>query len=145
MGIDIDRPVVTQVSRFDLWKDPSGVIDAYRLAKEKLPALQLILMGVIEAQDDSDAYQVLEEVQAHAADDPDVHLISSATALPNTLDRVVNAFQSGSDVVVQKSQREGFGLTVAEAMWKGSPVIGGNVGGIRLQIQDEVSGFLVDG
>ena len=144
MGIDPHRPVITQVSRFDIWKDPRGVVDAYRLARREVPSLQLVLMGVMEAQDDPDACLVLREVEESVAGDPDIHLIWDAKRLPDTVDRVVNALQTGSDVVLQKSLREGFGLTVAEAMWKGAAVIGGNVGGIRLQVRDGVSGFLVN-
>ena len=144
MGIDTARPLVTQVSRFDLWKDPCGVVDAYRLARQEVPGLQLALLGLSQAADDPEALDVLASVQEHAAQDPDIHLYFSPAGLPASIDTVVNAFQTASQVVVQKSIREGFGLTVAEAMWKGKAVIGGNVGGIRLQIQDGVSGYLVD-
>jgi len=140
LGIDPARPLVSQVSRFDRWKDPWGVIDAYRLARERIPGLQLALVGAMNANDDSDAMEVFRSVQQHAANDPDIHLFSDPVVISSI---EVNAFQSGSDVVVQKSTREGFGLTVAEAMWKGTPVIGGDCGGIRLQIQDGETGFLV--
>ena len=144
MGIDPARPLVTQVSRFDLWKDPCGVVDAYRLARQEVPGLQLALLGLSQASDDPEALDVLASVEEHAAQDPDIHLYFSPAGLPDSIDIVVNAFQTASQVVVQKSIREGFGLTVTEAMWKGKAVIGGNVGGIRLQIQDGVSGYLVD-
>lgn len=140
-GIDQTRSLVTQVSRFDIWKDPWGVIDAYRMAKEAIPDLQLALIGGLTAQDDPDALDVLHNVQDYAGDDTDIHIFSEWQTLT---DLEVNAFQTASDVVVQKSIREGFGLTVAEAMWKGTPVIGGNCGGIRLQIRDGITGFLVD-
>jgi trehalose synthase len=139
-GVDTERPVVTQVSRFDPWKDPLGVIDAFREAKEEVPDAQLILVGSM-AQDDPEAWHFLELAQEHSGDDPDIHIL---TNLQDVGPVVVNAFQRASDVVIQKSIREGFGLTVAEGMWKERPVIGGNVGGIRLQIEDGVTGYLVD-
>ena len=138
--IDQTRPLVTQVSRFDRWKDPWGVIDAYRIAKQSIPDLQLALIGGLVAQDDPDAQDVLHSVQHYAGDDTDIHIFSGWSALT---DLEVNAFQTASNIVVQKSIREGFGLTVAEAMWKGTPVIGGDCGGIRLQIRDGITGFLV--
>ncbi len=144
MGIDPGRPLVTQVSRFDLWKDPWGVIDAYRMARESVPGLQLALLGLSQATDDPEALDVLNSVTSHAAQDPDIHLYFFAHDLPASIDEIVNAFQVAAQVVIQKSTREGFGLTVSEAMWKGKPVIGGNVGGIRVQIEDGVSGYLVD-
>jgi trehalose synthase len=142
--IDAGRPLVTQVSRFDLWKDPWGVIDAYRLARETNPGLQLALLGLSQADDDPEGAQVVESVRVHTAGDPDIHLFFSPEGLPATNDEVVNALQTHSEVLVQKSTREGFGLTVSEGMWKAKPVIGGNVGGIRLQIVDGESGYLVD-
>ena len=124
-----------------LLEGPLGVIDAYREAKESVPDVQLALLGVIEAKDDPEAFDVLETVRAHAGGDPDVHLYSDP-AEAGALE--VGAVQQGADVVIQKSLREGFGLTVTEAMWKGSPVIGGNCGGIRTQIADGRTGYLVD-
>ena len=144
MGIDTARPLITQVSRFDLWKDPCGVIDAFRLARKDLPGLQLALLGLSEAIDDPESQVVFDSVAGHAEQDPDIHLYYSCDGLPASIDRVVNAFQVASQVLIQKSTREGFGLTVTEAMWKGKPMIGGNVGGIRIQIEDGVSGYLVD-
>ena len=144
MGIDSGRPLVTQVSRFDYWKDPWGVIDAFRLAREEVPGLQLALLGLSQAADDPEALGVLHSVGDYAAGDPDIHAYFYPDGLPASIDRVVNAFQTASAVVLQKSTREGFGLTVSEAMWKGQPVVGGNVGGIRTQIQDGLSGFLVN-
>lgn len=137
-GIDTNRPLVTQVSRFDPWKDPLGVIEAYRIAKKKIPKLQLALVGEV-ASDDPEGGEIYKSALREAAADPDIYLL----ALPHS-DRVICAFQTGSDVVIQKSIREGFGLTVTEAMWKGKAVIGGNVGGIRRQIDDGINGFLVD-
>ncbi len=139
-GVDRTRPIVTQVSRFDPWKDPLGVIDAYRIAKEKVPDLQLVMVASM-ADDDPEGQHYLDLTQSYRAGDPDVFLLSNLDGVGN---REVNAFQRASAVVVQKSIREGFGLVVAEAMWKERPVVGGNVGGIRLQIEDGRSGFLVD-
>lgn len=144
LGIDAARPLVTQVSRFDTWKDPWGVIEAYRLARNSHPRLQLALLGLSQANDDPEGEQVLNSVRDYAQSDPDIHLFFSPVGLPATNDEIVNALQTHSQVVMQKSIREGFGLTVSEAMWKGKAVIGGNVGGIRLQIVDGESGYLVD-
>jgi trehalose synthase len=143
MGIDRSRPLISQVSRFDLWKDPWGVIDAYRLARQSIPGLQLALLGLSQAADDPESLEVVNSVAAHAGDDPDIHLYHDPAGIPASIDGVVNAFQVASSVLMQKSTREGFGLTVTEAMWKGKPMIGGNAGGIRLQIEDGVSGYLV--
>ena len=140
LGIDLARPLVTQVSRFDPWKDPWGVIDAFRLAREKIPSLQLALVGAMVAQDDPESADMLESVRNHADNDPDIHIYSESA---DGADIPVNAFQRLSSVVVQKSLREGFGLTVSEAMWKGAAVIGGDCGGIPYQIEDGVSGYIV--
>lgn len=144
LGIDPARPLVTQVSRFDFWKDPWGVVDAYRLAREFHPGLQLALLGLSQANDDPEGAQVLCSVRDYVDNDRDVHLFFDPDGLPADNDEIVNALQTHSDVLLQKSTREGFGLTVSEGMWKGKPVIGGNVGGIRIQIEDGESGFLVD-
>jgi trehalose synthase len=138
-GIDVDRPLICQVSRFDPWKDPLGVIDAYRIAKDTLPDVQLALVGSM-ATDDPEGWDFFNATMAHSDGDPDIHIYNNFT---NVGSIEVNAFQSHADVVVQKSIREGFGLTVTEAMWKGRPTIGGDVGGISLQITDGESGFLV--
>ena len=138
-GIDPDRPMIVQVSRFDRFKDPLGVIRAYRLAKELTPRLQLVLAGG-EATDDPEGEAVLAEVKAAAEDDPDIHVL----LLPPDAHRTINALQRAADIVVQKSIKEGFGLTVTEGMWKGRPVIGGNAGGIRIQVINHHTGFLVD-
>lgn len=138
-GVDSSRPVMSQVSRFDPWKDPLGVIDAYRLVKKDVSDLQLVLMGTM-ASDDPQGWEYYRRTVEHAAEDPDIHLLQFQR--PNDLE--VNACQTFSDVVVQKSKREGFGLVVTEALWKGNPVVGGNVGGIPLQIIDGETGFLVD-
>jgi trehalose synthase len=139
-GIDVDRPMICQVSRFDPWKDPLGVIDAYRIVKEKRPDVQLALVGSM-ASDDPEGWDYFNATVAHAAGDPDIHILNNFN---NVGSIEVNAFQSHSDVVVQKSTREGFGLTVSEALWKGKAFIGGNVGGIPLQVQNGISGYLVD-
>ncbi|MEA2252050.1 MAG: trehalose synthase [Solirubrobacteraceae bacterium] len=139
-GIDVDRPMMTQVSRFDPWKDPLGVIDAYRIVKEKMPSVQLALVGSM-ASDDPEGWDFFNATIAHAEGDPDIHILNNFN---NVGSIEVNAFQSQSDVLIQKSTREGFGLTVTEAIWKGRPFIGGNVGGIPLQVENGVSGYLVD-
>ncbi len=139
-GIDTDRPLICQVSRFDPWKDPMGVIDAYRIVREKVPDAQLALVGSM-ATDDPEGWDFFNRTFQHADGDPDVKILNN---LNNVGAIEVNAFQSQADVCMQKSIREGFGLTVSEALWKGRPMIGGNVGGIPLQITDGVSGFLVD-
>lgn len=139
-GIDAERPIATQVSRFDPWKDPFGVIDAYRIVKEEFPQLQLVLVGSM-AQDDPEGWHYLEQTEEQRAGDPDIDVL---TNLQGVGDIAVNAFQRASAVVLQKSIREGFGLTVSEAMWKERPVIAGNAGGLRLQVQDGETGFLVD-
>ena len=140
-GIDRERPLVAQVSRFDPWKDPTGVIDAWRLVRREVEGVQLVMVGSL-AHDDPEGMRYLNLTAEHAGDEPDIHLL---TDLDGVGDVAVNAFQRAADVVVQKSLREGFGLVVAEGMWKGKPVVGGDVGGIRLQIRDGVDGYLVDG
>ena len=138
-GIDVDRPLMCQVSRFDPWKDPMGVIDAYRKVNSDLPAIQLALVGSM-ATDDPEGWEFFNSTMAYADGDPDIHILNN---LNNVGAIEVNAFQSQADVVIQKSTREGFGLTVSEALWKARPFIGGDVGGIPLQVQDGESGFLV--
>lgn len=136
-GLDPERPILTQISRFDRLKDPLGVITAYRLIK-KHHDCQLVLAGG-GADDDPEGEQVLNEVREAAEHDPDIH----ALLLPPFSDLEINALVRGSTIVFQKSIREGFGLTVSEALWKGKPVIGGAVGGIKLQIINGITGFLV--
>ena len=138
-GIDVNRPLICQVSRFDPWKDPQGVIDAYRLVKRERADVQLALVGSM-ASDDPEGWEFYESTIAHAQDDPDIHILNNF----NNVGAIeVNAFQSLADVVIQKSTREGFGLTVSEALWKARPFIGGEVGGIPLQVEDGISGYLV--
>ncbi|MBI2849316.1 MAG: glycosyltransferase [Chloroflexi bacterium] len=135
-GIDTERPIVTQISRFDYLKDPLGVIEVYKRVKPYIDC-QLVLAGG-GATDDPDGLRVLEEVRDAAADDPDIHILF----LPPASDIEINALQRASAVVLQKSLKEGFGLTVAEALWKARPVIASAVGGIPLQIAHQYSGIL---
>ena len=139
-GIDVDRPLITQVSRFDPWKDPIGVIDAYREVTEQVPEAQLAMVGSM-ATDDPEGMEYFQKTFEYADGDEDIKILSN---LNNVGAIEVNAFQSQSDICLQKSIREGFGLTVTEALWKGRPTVAGNVGGIPLQIEDGISGFLVD-
>lgn len=137
--IDPDRPMVLQVSRYDYFKDPIGVIDAYRMAKKFKHGLQLVLAGS-GAADDPEGEAVLRQVQAAAESDPDIHVLF----LPPDSHRTINALQRASTFVIQKSLKEGFGLVVTEALWKKKPVIGGNTGGIRLQVVNHQTGYLVN-
>jgi trehalose synthase len=139
-GIDVERPLITQVSRFDPWKDPLGVIDAYRLVKAEHPDVQLALVGSM-AHDDPEGWDYYNRTVTYAAGDPEVYILSN---LNNIGSVEVNAFQVHSDAVVQKSTKEGFGLTVTEALWKTRPVVASRVGGIVAQIQDGETGWLVD-
>jgi trehalose synthase len=138
-GVDVDRPLICQVSRFDPWKDPLGVIDAYRQVTEQLPEVQLALVGSM-ATDDPEGWQFFNSTLEYAGGDPDIKILNNLNQVGSI---EVNAFQSQADVVVQKSTREGFGLTVSEALWKARPFIGGDVGGIPLQVQDGTTGYLV--
>jgi trehalose synthase len=140
IGVETDRPLITQVSRFDPWKDPMGVISAYRLAREAVPDLQLALAGSM-ALDDPEGWDLYRLIQAESSGDPGIHLFTNLTGVGNI---EVNAFQQLSQVVVQKSLREGFGLVVSEALWKRTPVVAGRAGGIPLQMQDGTGGVLVD-
>ncbi|CCC80896.1 glycosyltransferase [Thermoproteus tenax] len=137
-GVDPERPIVLQVSRFDRAKDPVGVIEAYKLARRHVD-VQLVYLGS-PASDDPEGEEVYREALRAAGDDKDIHLLM----LPPNSHIEVNAFQRAAAVVLQKSIREGFGLTVSEALWKRRPVIGGNTGGIRIQVIHGVTGFLVD-
>lgn len=137
LGIRRDKPVILQVSRFDRFKDPLGVIESYRLAREHVD-IRLVLAGG-GAADDPESGEVLSAVKEAAAGDPDI----SVLLLPADAHRTINALQAGADVVMQKSTKEGFGLTVTEAMWKKKPVVGGDVGGIRLQVINRFNGFRV--
>ncbi|MEN6449752.1 MAG: glycosyltransferase [Thermoguttaceae bacterium] len=136
--IDPERPLLLQVSRFDRFKDPLGVIEAYRLLKPHYPRIQLALAGGT-ADDDPEGAEVLREVHEQAGDDPDLKVL----LLPPDAHRTINALQRSATIVLQKSLREGFGLTVTEALWKGKPVVGGATGGITQQVHDYHTGFLV--
>jgi trehalose synthase len=138
-GVDVDRPLLCQVSRFDPWKDPIGVIDAYRAVTAAIPEVQLALVGSM-ATDDPEGWEFFNSTLEYAQGDPDIKILNN---LNNVGAIEVNAFQSQADVVIQKSTREGFGLTVSEALWKARPFIGGDVGGIPLQVHDGETGFLV--
>ncbi len=138
-GVDTERPFMLQVSRFDPWKDPLGVIDAYRAAKEEVPELQLVLIGSM-AHDDPEGWDYWYKTVNYASGDQDIFLFSNLT---NVGAIEVNAFQALADVVIQKSIREGFGLVVAEALWKGRPLVAGRVGGIPMQVAAG-GGILVD-
>ncbi len=137
LAVPTDRPIVLQVSRFDRFKDPLGVIQAYRLVRRRADAVLVLAGG--GADDDPEGAAVLAEVRSAAEGDPDIHVLS----LPPTAHREINALQRAATVVVQKSTREGFGLTVTEGMWKGKPVVGGLAGGIATQIVHGLNGFLV--
>jgi trehalose synthase len=143
-NVDPDRPIICQVSRFDPWKDPLGVIDVYRnikygQVKKGLRGVQLVLIGGM-ANDDPEGWIIYDRVLRKAGEDYDLNIY---TNFHNVGDVGVKAFQFGSDVVLQKSLKEGFGLTVAEALWKGKPVVGGKAGGIKIQIKEGINGFLV--
>ncbi|MEX0787587.1 MAG: glycosyltransferase [Anaerolineales bacterium] len=139
-GLDPARPLVTQVSRFDPWKDPMGVIDSYRAIKREVPEVQLALVGSMAA-DDPEGWQFLDRTTRHAGEDFDIAILHNFNGVNA---REVACFQQASEVVIQKSTREGFGLVVAEALWKGVPVVGGSVGGIPLQVVEGETGFLVN-
>jgi trehalose synthase len=140
IGVEVDKPLVTQVSRFDPWKDPVGVMAAYRLIREEVPGLQLALVGSM-ALDDPEGWEIYHEIREAAKNDLDIHVFTNLTGVSNV---EVNAFQRFSDVVIQKSLREGFGLVVSEALWKETPVVAGRAGGIPLQLEDRGGGFLVN-
>jgi trehalose synthase len=139
IGVQRERPLLTQVSRFDPWKDPLGVIRVFRELREKHTGLQLALLGSM-ALDDPEGWSIYQRITEEVEGDPEIHVASNFTGISNM---EVNAFQSASDVVIQKSTREGFGLVVSETLWKGTPVVAGNTGGIPLQMADGEGGFLV--
>ena len=139
-GIDPARPLMAQVSRFDPWKDPLGVIDAYRQVKSRVGDIQLAMVAAM-AGDDPEGWVYYEKTLRRAGEDPDIHFLTDPIGAGN--DIPVNAIQTAADVVIQKSLREGFGLTVTEALWKARPVVAGRAGGIRLQVKDGETGYLV--
>ena len=136
-GIPRDKPIVTQISRYDPWKDPVGVVKAFKMARKYVDC-RLLLVGD-KAADDPEAEKILEKVRTEAGNDPDIHILLFSPSIATE----INAFQRASDIVLQKSLREGFALTVSEALWKSRPVIGGAVGGIPAQIIDGYTGLLV--
>jgi len=140
IGIDRQRPLITQVSRFDRWKDPFGTIKAYRLAREKIPGLQLAMVGSF-ATDDPEGWDIYAALSEEIIKDDNMFILSNLSGVGNM---EVNAFQRASELVVQKSIKEGFGLVVAEALWKETPVIAGNTGGIPLQMTGELSNYMVN-
>lgn len=139
-GVDLNRPLIVQVSRFDPWKDPLGVIRAYRLVKEEIPGVQLALIGAM-AGDDPEGWELLDRVEEESAEDPCMFVF---TNLGGVGSMEVNVFQRGSDVVIQKSIREGFGLVVSEAFWKEKPVVAGKAGGIPMQFPQGFESYLVE-
>lgn len=139
-GIDLTRPLITQVSRFDPWKDPIGVIDAYKMVKAQVPNVQLALVGSM-ATDDPEGWYFLDKTSRRAGEDDDIYILHNFHGVGAY---EVGCFQAASDILIQKSTREGFGLVVTEALWKSKAVIGGNVGGIPLQVIDGETGYLVD-
>ncbi len=139
-GIDPHQPIMCQISRFDPWKDPIGVLEAYRIVREQIPDVQLVLAGSM-ATDDPEGFRVWEEIEDARGGDRHIKLLSNLHQVGAVQ---INAFQRVSHVMIQKSLREGFGLTVSEALWKGRPVVGGRAGGIALQLRDGFNGYLVD-
>ncbi len=139
-GVDPTRPLLLQVSRFDPWKDPLGVVRAYRMVKEEIPGVQLALIGAM-AGDDPEGFEILDRVEEQAANDPDLFVFTNLAGVGSM---EVNVFQRGCDVVIQKSLREGFGLVVSEALWKEKPVVAGKAGGIPMQIPDPFHKYLVE-
>jgi len=141
LGIDADRPLICQIARFDPWKNPLGVVDAYRLARADVPDLQLALVGAVATTEETVAEQTFQEVKSYVGDDPRVFLFAEVGSV-SQLD--VDAFQSGSDVSVLLAWREGWGTSLTEAMWKYRPVVATDRPGPRAQIEDGKNGFLVD-
>jgi glycosyltransferase involved in cell wall biosynthesis len=141
-GIDTARPLITQVSRFGIWKNPWQVVDIYHQVKQQMLSVQLAMVGAMEAKDDVKAMEILTDLQQHYVNgDPDIHLLSDPILIDH---EAVNAFQRYSSVILQRSIREGFGFTVTEALWKNQPVIGTCVTGLQMQIAHGYNGYLVD-
>jgi trehalose synthase len=144
LGVNPSKPIVAQVSRFDIFKDPVGVVKAFYQAKNEIPNLQLVLLGLTLASDDPESTKVFEKVKRYAKGDPDIYMFHDPREIQYDNETIVNAVQSGSDLILQKSLKEGFGLTATEAMWKRQAVVAGNVGGLKLQIRNNYNGFLVN-
>jgi len=140
VGLDPNKPLIIQVSRFDRWKDPFGVIEVYKLVAERVPGLQLALVGSL-AHDDPEGWELYAAIDKEAEKYQNIQIFSNLNGIGNM---EVNAFQRAADVVIQKSVKEGFGLVVAEALWKDTPVVAGNVGGIPMQMEGKLNEFLVD-
>lgn len=140
IGIELHRPLLIQVSRFDPWKDPLGVIAAFRLVKREVPDCQLALVGSM-ALDDPEGWEVYRQIAEASNGDPQIHIFTNLSGVGNI---EVNAFQRLAGVVIQKSIREGFGLVVSETLWKGTPVVATGAGGIPLQLENGFGGYLVD-
>lgn len=138
--IDPDRPIIAQISRFDPWKDPLGVIDTYRILKERRPNLQLLMVASM-ANDDPEAWSFYERIVRKAGEDYDIHVLTNLNGVGNV---EVNTFQSAADVVMQKSLREGFGLVISEALWKGKAFVGSSAGGIPMQLDGGRVGRVAD-
>ena len=139
-GVSLRQPILLQVSRFDPWKDPLGVIEAYRLVKQERPDVQLVLIGAM-AGDDPEGWEIHRTINEEALKDEDLYVFTNMTGVGSM---VVNAFQRGSDLIIQKSLREGFGLVVSEALWKRKPIVAGRAGGIPMQFPDDYQRYLVD-
>jgi trehalose synthase len=140
LGVDLARPLLLQVSRFDPWKDPLGVVEVWRRVRETFPELQLALVGSM-ATDDPEGWRIYEEIERETAGEPSCLLFTDQMGVAS---HEVNAFQRVADVAIQKSTREGFGLVVAETLWKGTAIVAGRAGGIPVQVEDGVSGYLAE-
>jgi trehalose synthase len=140
MGVRLDQPLITQVSRFDPWKDPMGVIEVYREVRREVPGTQLALLGQM-ALDDPEGWGMYHDIVQETRGDMDIHVLTNFIGVGNA---EVNAFQCCSNVVLQRSIREGFGLVVSETLWKGTAVVAGRAGGIPLQMPEGTGGYLID-
>ena len=140
LGIDLARPLLLQVSRFDPWKDPAGVVEVWRAVRETFGTLQLALVGAMAA-DDPEGWHVYREIEQQTRREPDCFLLTNQMGVAS---HEVNSLQRVADVAIQKSIREGFGLIVSETLWKGTPMVAGRAGGIPMQLEDGVSGYLAE-
>jgi trehalose synthase len=138
--IDPERPIIAQISRFDPWKDPLGVIDVYKTLKQKRPDLQLLMVASM-ANDDPEAWSFYERIVRKAGEDYDIHILTNLNGVANL---EVNAFQRAAQVLIQKSIREGFGLVISEGLWKEKAMVAGGVGGIPMQLTDGKHGYLAN-
>ncbi len=138
LGVDLTKPLLLQVSRFDPWKDPLGVVEVWRRARETFPTLQLALVGAM-ATDDPEGWRIYEQIERETANEPSCLLLTDQMGVAS---HEVNSFQRVADVAIQKSTREGFGLVVSETLWKGTAMVAGRAGGIPQQLEDGVGGYL---